>query len=163
MSLRVQNRTKKKVARHRCAHMAPDRNCMNCDLKPISKRCEMKTKPLAVSCKHKIRYFFAPLYFSAQPIALTSKQLSFWRVQLFVQTQFFVMIRCWMLQNAPFTSSSLNRTRQDDNRSTYKRKQLPDFLLIHFSKTFSHFAGFFFQTLTAFRVIFVALFEKFEV
>ena len=31
------------------------------DLKTIPKRCEMKMEPLAVSCEHKIRYFFAPL------------------------------------------------------------------------------------------------------
>ena len=31
------------------------------DLKTIPKWCEMKTEPLAVSCEHKIRYFFAPL------------------------------------------------------------------------------------------------------
>ena len=33
--------------------------------KTIPKLCEMKTEPLAVSCEHKIRYFFVPLY-SAQ-------------------------------------------------------------------------------------------------
>ena len=34
--------------------------------KTIPKLCEMKTEPLAVSCEHKIRYFFA-VRFNAQP------------------------------------------------------------------------------------------------
>ena len=42
------------------------RKCWNChfnrsDLKTIPKRCEMKTESLAVSCEHKMRYFFVQL------------------------------------------------------------------------------------------------------